>query len=184
MPDHLHERDHRRGQGSRPRAALPARPSAAGHRVARRPARRPHLVHGGQRLVQVRTQRVHRPMDQRRRSAPARRSLRSPAAARGARLRAGQRALHGAHRVPGDRQARPAGAGAEPARARRRRRGTQPGGPAGVSRGDRPGDPRRLRADRDRPADRRAGRRRGPAGLDGPPAAGHRARCATTASWC
>ena len=50
----------------------------------------------------------------------------------------------------------------------RRRRGAQPRGAARLARGDRPVDPRRLRPDRDRPADRHAARRGGAARLDGP----------------
>ena len=49
------------------------------------------------------------------------------------------------------------------ARAGRRRRGAQPGGAARLPRGDRAVDPRRLRPDGDRPADRRAARRGAPA---------------------
>ena len=99
------------------------------------------------------------------------------------RARARERAVHGADRVPRDRQARRAAAGRRPARAGRRRRGAEPGGAARVARGDRPVDPRRLRPDRDRPADRRAARRAGPARLDGPPAAGREAVDRATASW-
>ncbi len=61
-----------------------------------------------------------------------------------------------------------------PATARhgRRGRGAQPGGPACLAGGDRPGDPRRLWADRDRPADRRSAGRSRTARLDGPAPAG------------
>ena len=72
-----------------------------------------------------------------------------------ARTRAGQRPLHGADRVPRDRQARDAQPAARAAHPGRRRRGAQPRGPARLQGRDRPRDPRRLRPDRDRPADRR-----------------------------
>ena len=176
LPDHVHERHHRRRQGHHPRPALPARAGAAGVDLARRPARRPRLVHRRQWLVEVRAQRVHRAVAAGRRGAAARRPLRSRAAAGAAGVRAGQRALHGADRVPRDRQARDACAGAVAAWPGRGRRGAQPRGPADVRGWGRPADPRRLRPDRDRPADRRAGRRRGPARLDGPAAARRRAR--------
>ena len=122
-------------------------------------ARRPRLVHGRRGLVEVGPQRVHRALAARRGGAPARRALR-PARAPGAdRARARRRALHGADRVPRDRQARDAHAAAVTARRRRRRRGAQPRGPERLARGDRPLDPRRLRPDRDRPAHRRAAER-------------------------
>ena len=149
-------------------------PGAAGRALARCPSRRPRLVHRGDRLVEVGAQLVHRPVDQGRRGAAARRALRSGAAARAVGARARQRPLHGADRVPGDRQARRARADAGAAHARRRRRGAQPRGPARVSRGDRTRDPRRLRPDRDRAADRDADRRARAAGLDGTPAARRR----------
>ena len=176
LPDHVHERHHRRRQGHHPRPAIPARPGAAGLDLARRPARRPGLVHRRQRLVEVRAQRVHRAVAAGRRGAAARRPLRSRAAAGAAGVRAGQRALHGADRVPRDRQARDARAGAVAAWPGGGRRGAQPRGPADVRGRDRPADPRRLRPDRDRPADRRARGRRRPARLDGPAAARRRAR--------
>ncbi len=56
-------------------------------------------------------------------------------------VRAGQRALHGADRVPRDRQARDARAGAVAARPGRGRRGAQPRGPAGVRGRDGVADP-------------------------------------------
>ena len=54
------------------------------------------------------------------------------------------------------------------------RRGAQPRGPARLARGDRAVGARRLRADGDRGADRRRGRRDAAARLDGPAAAGRR----------
>ena len=54
-----------------------------------------------------------------------------------------------------------------PARAGRRGRGAQPRGLAHLARGDGAVDPRRLRPDRDRPADGHAARRGGAPGLDG-----------------
>ena len=39
VPDHLHQRHHRRSQGNRARPALPARSAAAGRALARRPLR-------------------------------------------------------------------------------------------------------------------------------------------------
>ena len=83
--------------------------------------------------------------------------------------RARRRALHGADRVPRDRQARDAAA-----RCRRcaalvaAGEALNPEVLRAWQRGDRPADPRRLRPDRDRPADRHAARRAGAARLDGP----------------
>ena len=171
LPDHVHERHRGRAEGRRPRPALPRRPARAGRALARARARRPRLVHGRQRLEQVGAQRLHRTVDPRRRGAAARRALRSRRAVGAARARARQRALHGADGVPRHRQARDAAPDRLAARARRRRRGAEPRGAARVGGGDRPADPRRLRPDRDRPADGHAAGRGGPAGLDGPPAA-------------
>ena len=92
---------------------------------------------------------------------------RAPGAAR---ARAGQRALHGAHRVPGDRQARDAAPAPRSARHGRRRRGAESRGPARLARGDGALHSRRVRADRDRSADRAAGRA-GAARIDGTSAA-------------
>ncbi len=39
MPDHVHQRHHRRGEGDRPRPALPLRPAPAGRDLARRARR-------------------------------------------------------------------------------------------------------------------------------------------------
>ena len=64
-----------------------------------------------------------------------------------------------------------AAAGRRPARRRRRRRGAEPRGAARLARGDGALDPRRLRADGDRPAHGHAARRRRPARIHGPPAA-------------
>ena len=72
------------------------------------PRRRARLVHGRQRLVEVGPQRVHRAVAARRGGAAARRALRPPRAAGAARARARRRAVHGADRVPRDRQARDA----------------------------------------------------------------------------
>ena len=88
-------------------------------------------------------------------------------AARAARARAGRPALHGADRVPRDRQARHAARPDRPARRPGRRRGAQPGGAGRLARGDQRVDPRRLRPDRDRPAHRHAAGHPGPPGLDG-----------------
>ena len=82
-----------------------ARPAPAGRALARRPPRRAGLVHGGERLVQVGAQRLHRAV------AAGRRALLHDArfdphqrlellAREGV-----ERAVHGAHRVPRDRQA-------------------------------------------------------------------------------
>ena len=152
-PDHVHERHRGRAQGGRARPALPARPAPAGARLAGAGARRAGVVHGRQRLVEVGPQRLHGPLAGGRRGAAARRPLRPPRAARAARARARERALHGAHRVPRDRQAGHPPGGGGPARDGRRRRGPEPGGAAGLGGGHRPADPRRLRPDRDRPAD-------------------------------
>ena len=63
-----------------------------------------------------------------------------------------------------------------PARRRRRRRAARPGHAGRLARGDEPVDPRRLRPDGDRSADRHAARRPGPPGLDGRPAPRRAAR--------
>ncbi len=138
--------------------------------------RRARLVHRGLGLVEVGPQRVHRAVAARRRRAPARRALRPARAARARRARGRERALHGADRVPRDREARRAAPGPIAARPRRRRRGARPRDPRRVPRRDRAVDPRRLRPDRDRPAHRHAARGAGAARVDGPAAAGRRAR--------
>ena len=76
-------------------------------------------------------------------------------------------------------------AAARPALSGRRRRGAQPGGDRAPSlEADRARDPRRLRPDRDRPADGQPARRARPPGLDGPPAARRRSRVTTASSCC
>ena len=174
MPDHVHQRHHGPAQGRGARAALPPRPGASGRALARRPARRPRVVHGRHRVVEVGPQRVHRALDSRRERTPARCAVRSRAAARAACRRARQRPVHGPHRVSGHRQARRPDAGAGAADAGRGGRGAQPRGSAHVSRRHRDRDPRRLRADRDRPAHRDADRRARQAGVDGAAASGRR----------
>ena len=47
VPDHVHQRHHRRAGRGGPRSALPARPAPAGRALAGRAARRPGVVHGG-----------------------------------------------------------------------------------------------------------------------------------------
>ena len=126
LPDHLHQRDDRRCERRRSWPALPAGPAPAGRALARRPDRRARLVHRRHRLVEVRAQRVHRPVAPGRRCTAARRALRPGAAARAAQHRAGQRALHGPYRVPRDGQAGGAASGAGAALARGRRRGAEP----------------------------------------------------------
>ena len=74
------------------------------------------------------------------------------------RSRAGRRAVHGAHGVPRDRQARDAHRASGPARHGGRRRGPEPRGAARLQGGHGARDPRRLRSDRDRTADRDAAR--------------------------
>ena len=88
--------------------------------------RRPRLVHRGGRLVEVRPQRLRRALAARRRGAAARRPLRPRRAARHRRARGRQRALHGADRVPRDRQAHRAAPAPRPAPCRRRRRAAEP----------------------------------------------------------
>ena len=83
-------------QGRAPRPALPLRAARPGRALARARARRPRVVHGRERLVEVGAQRVHRALAARRRRAAARRALRPARAARAPRPRAGQRAVHGA----------------------------------------------------------------------------------------
>ena len=85
--------------------------------------------------------------------------------------RARERALHVAHRVPRDREARGAAAAAGAPPCLCRRRAAQPGGGAGLAGAGRGLRARRLRPDRDRPPDRDADRAAGPARLDGPAAA-------------
>ena len=158
VPDHVHLGHLGCAEGGPARPALSHRPAAPGRALARAGAGRPGLVHGGVGLVEVGPQRVHRPLAAGRRGAPARRPLRPARAAGADRPRARRRALHGADRVPRDRQARDAHRAAAEGPGGRRR-GAQPRGPARLARGDRPVDPRRLRADGDRPADRLAARR-------------------------
>ena len=66
VSDHVHQRHHRRAQGSDSRAAPPARSAPAGRALARRARRRPGVVHGLDRLVEVGAQLVHRPVAARR----------------------------------------------------------------------------------------------------------------------
>ena len=162
VPDHLHLRHRGRAEGGPARPALPRRPDAAGrHWLAPGPGELVWCT-AAVGLVEVGAQRVHRAVAARRRRAAARRALRPARAARADRPRARRRALHGADRVPRDRQARDDPGPDRPARRRRRRRGAQPRGAARLARGDRPLDPRRLRPDRDRPAHRHAARRSPP----------------------
>ena len=108
VPAHVHQRHGGRAEVRRPRRALPRRPARAGRALARRAARRPRLVHGVERLVEVGAQRLHRAVAPRRLRAAARRALRPRRTPRAPRARARERALHGADRVPRDRQARAA----------------------------------------------------------------------------
>ena len=110
LPDHVHERHLGRAEGRRARPALPLRPAPAGRALAGRARGRAGVVHGRLGLVEVRAQRVHRARGCRARRAAARRALRPARAPRAARARAGERAVHGADRVPRDRRARDAGA--------------------------------------------------------------------------
>ena len=103
------------------------------------------------------------------------RPLRPRRAARDLRARGRQRPLPGADRVPDAGQADRAAAAAGDAPARLRRRAAQPRGDPRVPRGHGARDPRRLRPDRDRRADRRARRRERPRRVDGQAAARHRA---------
>ena len=150
-----------RAEGGRARAALPVRPAPAGHALAGRARGRARLVHGRRGWSKSARNVFIAPwlsgaaallhdarFDPRR----------APGAAR---ARAGERAVHGAHRVPRDRQARDARRASGPARHGRRRRGAEPRGAARVAGGHGARDPRRLRPDRDRPADRDAARRAG-----------------------
>ena len=122
----LHGQRYLRGQALQAEHWLDAAPGRA------------RVVHGGDRLVEVGAQRVHRAVAARRRGAAPRRALRSRRAARAARARARRRPVHGAHGVPRHRRARDAARHAVAARPRRRRRGAGPGGAAGLARG-RPG---------------------------------------------
>ena len=184
VPDRVHERDRGRAQGGGARAALPRRAAHAGRALARAGGRRARVVHGGQRLVEVGAQCLHRALAAGRRGAAARRALRARGAAGRPGARAREPALHGADRVPRDRQARAAAGPPGAHRPGRRRGGAQPRGPAGLGGGDRPRHPRRLRADGDRSAHRQPARRarRAPARWA--------CRCRastcgwTTASWC
>src|SRR3984885_13365477 len=113
-------------------------------------------------------------MATRRGGAPARRALRSRPETRAARLRAGQRAVHGPDRVPRDGQAGRAAPAPRAALARGRRRTAQSGGDPSLPRRHRPRDPRWVRPDRDGAADGQPARRAGPPGFDGPRAPGSR----------
>ena len=135
--DRVHLGHRRRAQADPPRRALPRGPARAGRALVRRPAGRPVLVHGGERLVAVRAQRLRGGLAARRRGPAARRPLRPRRAARAARARAGRRALHVPHRVPRDRQARRAAPAARAAPRRGRRRAAQPRGGARVAGGGR-----------------------------------------------
>ena len=173
VPDHVHERHRGRAQGRRARPALPRRSGAPGRALARRPRRRPRLVHGGQRLEQVGAQRLHRAVAARRGRAAARRALRPARAPRDPRARARWPCC--AWRRPSSgviaKRAEPrpvAGA----ARARRRRRGAQSRGAAPRST-RRPACGSATATARPRPGRRPACRRRGgPPRLDGAGAAG------------
>ena len=171
VPDHVHERHVRRPQGRRARSALPPRPAPAGRALARRPPRRARLVHGGERMVQVGAQRLHRPVAAGGLRAPARRPLRSAPAPRAAGAGGRERAVHGAHRVPRHRQAGGAASRARAARPGGGRGGAERRCAAGVGGGHRASGARRLRADGDRAADRQPARRPRAAGVDGPAAA-------------
>ena len=185
VPDHLHQR----APPASPRASCTA--SATSPASGCRPthwldaaARRPGVVHGRQRLVEVGAQRVHRA----RGSAAPPRCCTTRASIR----RSGSRCSPPSsvnvlcmapteYRVIAKRVELHAAAGA--ARAGGRRRGAQPRGAARLHGGHRARDPRRLRPDRDRPAHRR----RRPASASA--RARWAARCrastsrSTTASW-
>ena len=105
--DRLHLRHRRRAEADPPRARLPARAERAGRALVRRAAGRPVLVHRRERLVAVGAQRVRgrvaarappRCCTTRRFDPEERLELLEP--------RARERALHVAHRVPRDREAR------------------------------------------------------------------------------
>ncbi len=169
--DRVHLRHVGRAEAGAPRPALPVGAIGPGRALVRRQARRADLVHGGQRLVQVGAQLLHRTLAAGSRRAPARRALRPRGAAGVDRARGRGRAVHGAHRVPRDRQARrPAAAPGASARGGGGRGAEPRGGPRLAGRRRR-GRPRRLRADRDRGADRHAARGAPAPRLDGRAAA-------------
>ena len=178
VPDHVHVR-HRRASRRRSlhgQRYLAGQMVQAEHWLDAR-AGRPRLVHRGVGLVEVGPQRVHRPVAARRRRAAARRALRPAGAPGAARPRARRRALHGADRVPRDRQANDDPAAGRPAWRGRRRRGAQPRGARRLARGDRASGSATA-TDRPRPASS-PGMPLGDPGqarLDGRPAAGHAAR--------
>ncbi len=145
---------------------LPGQPHP-GRALARRPRGRSGLVHDRDRMVEVGSQRLPRAVALRRGGDDRRRSLRPADAARARRARARRRPLPGADRVPDPRRAHRAAAGALAAADGLRRGGARPRGDRGLPRGHRARDPRRLRADRDWPADRQSRRRGGPRRLDG-----------------
>ena len=147
------------GTSGEPKAVVHGQRYLAGQRAAGQPLAgcsrgRARVVHRRLGLEQVGAERVHRAMAVGRSSAVARRALRSFRAPGRAAQRAGEHPLHGSHRVPRDRQARDDSGDARPARDGGGRRGAQPRGAARLEGGDGTRDPRRLRADRDRPADR------------------------------
>ena len=158
----LHLRDRGRAPRRRAHAGLSARPADTGQALVRPPCGRARLVHGGERMVQVRPQRVRGAVDQRARrpcfttpassppsGLPWPRSRESPCCA--------NRPTE--YRMIAKRASLPADASPVPAPPRLGRRAAQPGGDRGLPRGPRARHPRRLRPDGDRSADRHAGRR-------------------------
>ena len=142
-------------------------------------ARRPGLVHRGERLVEVGPQRLRRPLDHGRRLPAARRALR-PGGAAGDRSR--EQGVNVLCQSPTEYRMIAKRASLEGLDCPRLRRLVSAGEPLNpevierLPRGAGPRHPRRLRPDRDRPADRDAGRRAGAARLDGQAAPRLRAR--------
>ena len=170
-PDHVHVGDGWYAQADPSRPALPVRAGGAGRALVRRPARRPDLVHGGERLVEVGPQRLHRAVGARGIGTAPRRALRPRGAGGDRRARGCRRPVHGADGVPRRRQAHRAAAAPVAAPRGRGRRAAQPGDRRAVGVRGRRGHPRRLRADRDGRADRHADRAARAARVDGQAAA-------------
>ena len=106
VPDHVHQRHRRRAEGGGARPALPVRPAPAGRALAGRTRRRAGVVHGRHAAGRSRRATCSSRRGCGAPRAAARRPLRPARAPGAARARAGERPVHGAHRVPRDRQAR------------------------------------------------------------------------------
>ena len=182
VPDHVHERHRGRAEGRPARPALPRRPAPAGRALARRRARAtssgaPRPAAGASRRATSSSRRgCAAPPPCCTTRASTRPSGSSSSSASGSTVLC---MAPTEYRVIAKR-ARPRARRA--ARPRRGRRGAQPRGPARLARGDRAVDPRRLRADGDRPAHGHAAGRAARPGSMGRPLPGRASSGSTTAS--